>query len=355
MKSLKTSEGEHLSTVRNVFVFILVLLVAGCSQTSHQANNSCLVKRGAIDIGSGTSKLVLATVNKCNNTIDHIMFEAHRAIGFKQALQTSKDNKFSPAIINTAIRELNHLMQLAQRENVTNIRAVATSAFRTAANATEAVAIIKNTLKLPIQVITQTDEALFAFNAAMSLAKKNKIIAQKAKDVTVWDIGGGSMQIVKNGEKGQTIYLGKIASVSFKNKVLKDILKRDFDKSPNPLGKKNAIEAMNISRRYANKHAIPLLGKLSKHTIIGVGGVHYYSVKNQVESVFNYYDQGDLLETLLLRSKYDDKRVGGNFAQTDVTNLALVLGHMQSLGIEKVYPVKINMAHGVLITAPLWK
>jgi exopolyphosphatase / guanosine-5'-triphosphate,3'-diphosphate pyrophosphatase len=343
-----------LFTVRNLLFTSILFTLISCSTTKNSKVSSCLEKRGAIDIGSGTTKLVVAQVNTCNNSIDHIFFEAHRAIPFKENLQRSKDGKFSPAMINKAIGEIQKIVYTARSQGARKIRAVATSAFRTAKNAKEAALTIEKTLNLPIKIITQTDEALLAYNAGLSQAISKEIISANEKNVAVWDIGGGSMQIIKKGPSKQTIYLGKLASVSFKNKVLKDILKKEITKSPNPLKKKNAVEAMNLARRYSNKHAKPLLSTLKNFKIIGAGGVHFHSVRKQINSPFNYYERGELLQTLLHRATYSDKKIGGNFAKTDVTNLALVLGFMQSLSIEKVIPLKINMAHGLLTSPQLW-
>ena len=75
----------------------------------------------------------------------------------------------------------------------------------------------------------------------------------------------------------------------------------------------------------------------------------FYSIKNQTRTE-DFYSQKDVLNTLIERSKLTDQEIGGEFASTDVTNLALVLGFMQALGIERVYPIKINMAHGILLS-----
>lgn len=321
------------------------------SDSNSKVDQRCLETRGAIDIGSGTSKLVVAVVNRCEDIIDHVLFEAQRAISFKEALQNSKENKFNRDIINKAVNGLNELRYIALQQGANKIRAVATSAFRTADNAQEVKALIEKKTNLKIKVITQTDEALFAYHSAISMAKSNKLIDERP--VAVWDIGGGSMQIIKNNGQQRVIYLGKLASVSFKNKLIKDF-ELNKKTGPNPLGKKKAINAMGVARNYANSHAKPILGELKGYQVLGVGGVHFFSVRKQVKSKTSTYDQGLLLDTLLKRAKLNDKQIGTKYAKTDVTNLALVLGFMQSLSIDRIMPLKINMAHGVLTNKDLW-
>lgn len=342
----------HLFIVRSFIALFILLTISSCAitQQSEHTNSSCFEKRGAIDIGSGTSKLVVALVNTCQRTIDHVVFEAQRAIPFKEALQRNKKNLFNNDITAKAIKGLNELRFLATSQGAKKIRAVATSAFRTASNATETKSKIEKSVKFRIKVITQEDEALFGYNSAMSMAKTTGKIT--SKPIAVWDIGGGSMQIVKPSEgKEKTIYLGKLASVSFKNKLLKKFYKKKR-KSPNPLGKKTAVNSMSMARDYATKDARPLLGQLKGHQVLGVGGVHYYSVRGQLGK--KKYNQTNLLKTLLKRAKLNDKKIDSKYAATDVTNLALVLGYMQALSINEVTPLKINMAHGVLTTESLW-
>ena len=342
---------------------ISLLIFSSCAVTSSQSSspfetekvkiNKCHIKRAALDIGSGTSKLVVAVINKCNETVHNILFEAHRAIPFKEHLQRNKSGKFSKAFITDSINKLAELRSMAYRQGAHKIRAVATSAFRTAKNAKESASRISKALGFPIKIITQTDEALIAFHAA--LAKARSLEIPMANKIAVWDIGGGSMQIIKrSSDNEKAIYLGKLASVTFKNRVIKEINKSKSN-SPNPLGQKRAISAMTMARKYANKSARPIIDTLRGYQVFGVGGVHYYSVKNQINIHSNFFGRSNILDTLLLRSNYNDQKLDSRYANTEVTNLALVLGFMQSLSIDKIYPLKINMAHGVLTDESMWK
>ncbi|EQC47694.1 Ppx/GppA phosphatase domain protein [Bacteriovorax sp. Seq25_V] len=310
--------------------------------------------RGAIDIGSGSTKLLVARVDVCKQVITNLIYEAQRSVDFKEDLQRSKDNTFSTEITKKAISVLNELNYLATKQGASKLSAVATSAFRTASNAKETLDEILKNIDFKVMIISQKQEALFAYHSALNIAKTQNLIGDKP--VAVWDIGGGSMQIIKSYKDTKTqpvIYLGKMASVSFKNSYL-EMRNGDKKTGPNPLQKDGAIEAMNLARNYANKDAKELLGDLTDYTVLGVGGVHYYSVRKQT-GINNEYDQQVLLQTLLKRAKLNDKEIGGDFAKTDVTNLALVLGFMQSLKVEKVHPIKVNMTHGLLLATSLWK
>jgi exopolyphosphatase/guanosine-5'-triphosphate,3'-diphosphate pyrophosphatase len=49
-----------------------------------------------------------------------------------------------------------------------------------------------------------------------------------------------------------------------------------------------------------------------------------------------------------------DKEIGGQYADTEISNLILVLGFMQQLGISEVMTQNINLADGVLLNPAFW-
>lgn len=332
-----------MSIVKKLTIIPLFFTLIACSsfEKPNDLASNCHKKRAAFDIGSGTTKMVVADIDTCKNLVFSVIFEARRPIAFKEHINKNNLN-FTQGFIGEAIIKINELKHKAKALGVTEFKAVATSAFRLAKNSSEVIKRINKETGLNVDIINQTREALIAFNATKSLLSKSNLL--------VWDIGGSSMQIVKSDNKSKNIYLGKLASVSFKDLVVEKIKnKKEKLNGPNPLNKKGAIKAMNLARDYATKNAKELIGLIDTQYVVGVGGVHYYSIKNQVASDELFYNQKDLLKTLLERAKLDDSEIGGDYAATEVTNLALVLGFMQALGIERVYPIKINMAHGILL------
>lgn len=322
---------------RIITYIALTIFTISCTSNRVTSKDSCEMTKASFDIGSGSTKMVVADIDICKGEIINILFEASRAIPLKDHLLGNK-NKFSKSFIYNSIDQIAELKKRAINKGATSFNAVATAAFRAATNSNEFKSALKQRLNLSVLVINQTTEALTAFKSAKSIVKKDNLL--------VWDIGGGSMQIIKSENGKKNIYLGKLASVTFKDEIMSLLEKK---KTPNPLGKAGAILAMEKARRYANEHAKEILGEIEDQYVIGVGGVHFYSIKNQTRTE-DFYSQKDVLNTLIERSKLTDQEIGGEFASTDVTNLALVLGFMQALGIERVYPIKINMAHGILLS-----
>lgn len=354
---LKISEEKHLYIAKklfNLFVLIFFLHSCGLTQTQNEVatvnESNCEETRGAIDIGSGSTKLIVAVVNKCELKIVNILFEAQRAVALKEDLSRNGE-KFSDEMIKKITSNLNELDYLARSQGATKIASLATSAFRTAKNSKQTVIEIEKNIEFKINVISQEEEAMHAYLAAKQMAPSIRI--DQSKPLAVWDIGGGSMQIIKEvKDKRPIIYMGQTASVGFKNKYLQ--MTSSKAKTPNPLHKDGAITAMNLARKISNSETTKILKNLEGYEVLGVGGVHYYSVRKQTKTTDNSYDQEQLLGTLLERAKLSDTQIGGDFSQTDVTNIALVLGFMQSLKIEKVHAVNINMANGLLLDQNIW-
>ncbi len=320
-----------------VRLFLILSFLVSCAQLDQTSINKCEVTKASFDIGSGSTKMVVARIDRCQEKIINVLYEASRAIELKDHLLKNK-NYFRKDFIYHSLDQIAELKSIAQEKGASVFNAVATAAFRSAKNSKYFKNAIKERVQIEVSTINQTTEALIAFNAAKSKAKEQNLV--------VWDIGGGSMQIVKARNKSKNIYLGKLASVSFKKEVLELLQKKS---SPNPLTKPGAIRAMDYARKYAGESAKEIIGDIKDLYVVGVGGVHFYSIRNQTGKN-PYYTQNDLLNALLERSKLTDKQVGGEYASTDVTNLALVLGYMQALGIERVHPMKVNMAHGILLS-----
>jgi exopolyphosphatase/guanosine-5'-triphosphate,3'-diphosphate pyrophosphatase len=59
-------------------------------------------------------------------------------------------------------------------------------------------------------------------------------------------------------------------------------------------------------------------------------------------------------KALTTKGELTDSEIGGKYAATDVSNLALVLGFMKELKIDKIRTLKANMAHGILIYPKYW-
>ncbi|MCO4755658.1 MAG: hypothetical protein KC478_14345, partial [Bacteriovoracaceae bacterium] len=182
----------------------------------------CVKVKAAFDIGSGTTKMKVAKVDTCLQKIEKILLEANEPVAYKEKLQNNKDNKLDAAILDEGLKALLKLKKKAQQYAPELYAAAATSAFRTAANGSEAAQKLSEESGIKIYVISQKKEALLGFAAAAAKAQKG------LTDILVWDIGGGSMQMTSYiGNNKFDIYEGKIASASFKKFVIEAVQNKD--------------------------------------------------------------------------------------------------------------------------------
>lgn len=287
----------------------------------------------------------VARVNTCLQKIEAILLEADEAVKYKESLQASPDNRLHKAIQERGVKALLSLKSRADKFKPDSYTAVATSAFRTAENGKQAAENLSKRTGIDVQVIDQAGEARLGFIAASRIANKD------LRNVVVWDIGGGSMQMTSyNGPKKFDIYQGKTASASFKKHIIEDVKGKSGVETPNPIGSKDAQTALKDAKKVAQT-TVPSSIKQKIHSgaeVVGIGGVHYYSVRGQTKTKSSY-NGADLEKAIAKGVQKNDEQVGGEYASTEVSNLILVKGFMDELGIQKVTTGKINLADGLLL------
>lgn len=313
-------------------LLIFLILFSSCT---HLKSRSCIEKKGAFDIGSGSTKAIFATINKCEGKIVKVLFEKQSPIKFKASLRRN-DKKIPRSLSKKALNVLKQWKKEGTKLGITKYTAVATEVFRQATNGGRLIKKLSHDAEIPIKIITQEDEAKIGFWAGVASSPA------LPKATLVWDIGGASMQMSYLNTNGKIeFYLGKLASVSFKEKISGNF-------SPNPLTPVGATQAVIRARNLA-KTDVPIKFRKSikDMNVVGIGGVHYHSIGKK----FNYmsYDKLSLKTKLLESSNMTDKQIGGAYSATEITNMALVLGYMNALNITEVKPVKANLAHGLLL------
>lgn len=306
----------------------------------------CLKTRAAFDIGSGATKIKVAQVDTCQQLIKKELLTTSLSVEYKEDLQKSANGTFSAEIIKAGVTALKKLQQQAKELGAVEFYAVATSAARNAKNNSIWLRQIKKEVGLDVVIISQQQEAIIGHAASSGISS-----APVANSV-VWDIGGGSMQMTLL-EQGYHIYEGKIASVSFKNHVLASI-QYSNKKSPNPMSQsdyKQALHDVRTVAKFSVPDAIKLKLKDPKTHVVGIGGVHFYSIGGQLQLKNGQsYTQKALNELIPKRLILNDKELQSDYAATEVTNLILVEGFMQELGIKSVQIGQINLADGLLLS-----
>lgn len=295
--------------------------------------NPCLKNQAAFDVGSGSTKAVLAEVNTCQKRIQRVLFEEQIPVAFAEAFEKSVDKKIPASFLDESLPRLKDLSAKIQAHHPTSTGAVFTSTFRKSRNGAAVAKVIAKTLRAQGRVISQKEEARLGYWAALAERPVEK-------NAVVWDIGGGSMQMIN----AKNIFEGRLASVSFKNRVVEEIQKKQTA-SPNPLGA-DYTKAVALAKKDADVN-VPKAFRAPGQTWIGIGGVLGKSLSKQLGKPD--FTADEIRKALDERSKLTDAEVGGDYAATDVTNLALVLGYMESLKLEKIETVKASLEKGWLL------
>jgi exopolyphosphatase / guanosine-5'-triphosphate,3'-diphosphate pyrophosphatase len=361
-------------------ITLVIFMLAGCSSAPIAKEDACLKRRGAIDIGSGSTKAFAAIVDVCQTPKRMVekLFDEKVKISFGESVEESTGKEFSPGVITDAAAKIATFVEQMNAQNLESIDLVATAAFRKARNGVAAantisdavVARVKGSTRLSpeslrIQILTQEREAEIGARSAVSNLQASSA-AEVPQTLIVWDIGGGSMQMYAldptHPSSRPTLFTGDLASVTFKNLVIKDVLKKDPTamKSPNPLNptikSKNGKKAVALSRAHAEKN-VPNFFKQNGGGArwVGIGGVLAISVQKQVDHERDgsarresYFTEKDLMKTFEARATRKDEEIESDYRETEVTNLALVLGYMQELKIEKVETVEASLTQGLI-------
>lgn len=314
--------------------------------------NRCIENRAGIDMGSGSTKIQVTEVNICQKTLGKVLYEDQRPVGFNADLAKSGNNQLSDAIQQQGLAALTEMVNKANAFKPQRITGVATAVFRTAANGQRVIDRFNQQAHVSLTIISQQQEAELGFLSAKAALHENNL---NDEDLLVWDIGGGSMQMTtyrqQRGVKTVDIYQGKLASVTLKDFITEVLQNKDqqADSTPNPIGSLRNTVLRYVSF-YARTHVGAQMKQDAQHKrVIGIGGVHGYSIRDQVHPVNATYTLADVQRVSKNNVWKGDSELKGEYRATDVSNLLLVEGYMQALKIPQVTVVKASLIQGILL------
>lgn len=307
--------------------FLLVFLL--CQALSLQG---AIERRAALDIGSGSIKLLVADVDTETQEIAQYIYGDNMKVPFSNDLAIHPEG-FSDEVQTQAKKTLATLKHRAESYGAKQVAAVATEAFRTSRNGKQLANDIHKELGIPIFIIPQSEEAEVGFESAVAHSKGN------SEHAVVWDIGSGSFQISWKEDNSIQAYAGKLGKVPTK-KIVLTIQGKEFTEtvSPNPISKKE----MNLAKAELLKKfpAIPdnLKKKLQNPLtqVYGIGAAHHANIGISLKKPF--YTKTLVENVLISRLDLDDTHFG-EFIVAQVSDLIFVWSLMSHLGIEEVVDI----------------
>lgn len=313
-----------------------------------------MVRRCAIDVGSASIKAIIADVNPDTGTIVDIIEETARKVDFAEDMARSYDGNLSHEIMEQGARAIQEIRQAAKDNKATDISAVGGTIFESARNGRAYFNTLSQKTGIKCRIISRQQASLISYHAVLQAR------SQTGQSVLVWDIGGGSQEMtIRDSEGDLTFYIDPMASITFKNEVIRTVQGKNINTtpSPNPMSVTEVGSALKLAESYAQTHTpIALANRIrSMHPhIVGIGGVHYYSIPALLGEQTDSYTREDLRDALTRWTDKTDDAFNDPYAPTRLTNLILVLGYMDVLDIKAVSPMKINLASGLLVTPEYW-
>ena len=299
------------------------------------------------DVGSGTTRMQVADIAECLNSGPRSLLRREVALGFAADLERQDEARFSDAMMQQATAALASLAEIARNAGAEELLGVATAAFRRAENAVELTQDWQIRFGLQLNIISQAEEARLAYRMI-------EIGLDDPSALVVWDIGAGSQQLVwRRPEDGRFEYFNSsLAAVTFRNLAMRELGRPSDAVTPNPIWPAEASLLRHRVRERVSAEVPPVLVALIRGgaRVVGVGGVHGASLIGQVGlRSGDELSRSRLAEVLDHRLGLDDAAVGGAYADTQVTNLILVLELMSIYGIESYRATRADLTDALLV------
>src|ERR1700722_19290455 len=146
--------------------------------------------------------MTIADIDATNNKIISIILEISFPVPYQASLESSYDGSFGEHIISQGMKTFHQIKETLDSFQVQKVSAVATAAFREAANGEWFAKQVQKEAHIPLKVIPQREEGVLAYYSGIAAIDYN------TDKVIVWDIGTGSFQMTTmNGSNELTVFM----------------------------------------------------------------------------------------------------------------------------------------------------
>lgn len=161
------------------------------STSLHNGDRSTMPVYAALDLGTNNCRLLIATLEESTgSTAPNIAVQDSFSRIVRLGEGVSDTGQLSEEAMERTLSALRICQKKLAKFEVVNARYVATEACRRASNSTEFMHRIKEETGMQIDIIDTEEEASLAFLGCSSL------LAREHKQAVVFDIGGGSTEVM---------------------------------------------------------------------------------------------------------------------------------------------------------------
>lgn len=303
------------------------------------------VTRLAIDVGSSATKYEVAEVDE--GQIKTVLVDRGEPLAIEEDIKQSGTEIITDGMRHKLVIFIEAIKKDALDHKATEYSAVATSAFRKAKNAGSTLDRVAKETGIHIEIIPERNEAILGFEGAAANLKlpRNQLV--------VWDLGGGTMELIARDPSGKyLIDVAPTGSVGFRAEVVRKIKNENAAVilTANPMSRKQIDAAIVLAADQAKTTDSALAAKLSASgtKTVAIGALAFLQIPEKKPSI---YTLDELKEALYAKADKTDKELGASpFVGQSITDLALTVGYMETLGIPSIYLKDISLTTGLLIS-----
>lgn len=307
------------------------------------------ITRAGLDIGSGSTKITVATIDPKTEQIIKILYQNAVDMELRKDLSKSSDKTLSPAIETQLIDVIQKMQNEVREFNPHEYVGVATSVFRTAKNGPEFLARVKKATGVAMKIISQEEEGSIGFATGAAVSHEDP------KDIIVWDSGAGSFQLSTLVDNKVDVYGAEFAFVPAVETLFK--LRNqpvDMSISCNPISQNEALEL--IDRIKGKLPADNQWTQKNDKKVVAIGDVKSIFAYTQKATGKFTFSKGDVLEAILnLSGKTDQELSHFPAPHKVIIALCLVYAVMDHCGFEHVSKYVTNgNCEGLLVSPQYW-
>ena len=317
---------------------------------------SAIVTRGAFDVGSGKTKLLVADVDIVAGTLVKVRYGIEEDVQFKSDLLASPDEMLSPAIQATGLTTLQALISKAKEHGAEPPYAgIGTDVFRKAKNGMEYLETVRQELQLDLSLATQDEEAVVGLLTAVAMCPS---ATGPLSSMLSWDSGGGSFQVTNMAEGVPRSFGGQWGSSVAWSALVERVRGEQFEQqSVNPVSPGEARQLQQlILEDLASTPPEPWMRELAAHedtVLIGIGGeTSLFNVLRQVtgKTVQSQSDVTEAIEALLDKNDAQVAELVPKEAWSAVPKLCLMAATFEHLKLPSLhYQSAIGSCAGLLV------
>lgn len=316
--------------------------------------NAEVVRRAALDVGSGGTALTVADVETESNKIVEILYQKIKNVPLRTDLAKSPDGNLSQEIEIKLIAILNEFKDEVSALQPKQWFGVATSVFRIANNGSTVLRNAAKATDIPLYLAPQEEEGIIGFTTALAAT------GLEASEIIAWDSGAGSFQITALNGPQLEVYGAEFALLGTLELIIEDIRGQVFDRSisPNPINQEEFL--LLVSKIQSEKlPQVPSWLAEHKKQFITFGCTPSIFSLGQIATGKEIYTQAELLEGIQsFLGKSDDQMPLIPEPQKKIVPAGLILLYsvMNHIGLEKIIFQETNgNCEGLLIMPQYWE